>query len=155
MTRDLSPLYRTLVGFDRINALLEHAGRIDQGAGYPPFNVEQVGDDAFRIEVAVAGFSADDLTIESKEQTLTVVGRKAPVEETRHYLHRGIAERGFERRFSLADHVRVHGARLDNGILTIDLVRELPEALKPRTIAIDTGAKAQQKKLDVAPANAA
>lgn len=155
MTRDLSPLYRTLVGFDRINALLEHAGRLDQGAGYPPFNVEQVGEDAFRIEVAVAGFAADDLTIEFKEQSLTVLGRKAPVEEARRYLHRGIAERGFERRFSLADHVRVHGARLDNGILTIELVRELPEALKPRTIAIDTGAKDKTKTIEVEPANAA
>jgi molecular chaperone IbpA len=140
-SRDLSPLYRTLVGFDRINSLIDTAMRLDGAPGYPPFNVEQIGDNDFRIELAVAGFSQDELTIEFKENTLLVTGRKAPVEEARRFLHRGIAERSFERRFGLADHVIVQGARLADGVLTIDLVRELPEALKPRTIAIDTGAK--------------
>jgi molecular chaperone IbpA len=136
--RDLSPLYRTLVGFDRINTLIDSAMRLDAAPGYPPFNVEQTGDDGFRIELAVAGFAQDELTIEFKENTLLISGKKAPVEEARRFLHRGIAERSFERRFGLADHVRVHGARLENGVLTVELVRELPEALKPRTIAIDT-----------------
>lgn len=143
--RDLTPLYRSLVGFDRINNLIENAMRLDTAPGYPPFNVEQVGDNDFRIELAVAGFGSDELTIEFKENTLLVSGKKAPVEEARRFLHRGIAERSFERRFSLADHVRVQGARLENGVLTVDLVRELPEALKPRTIAIDTGAKTSAK----------
>jgi molecular chaperone IbpA len=155
MTRDLSPLYRTLVGFDRINTLLEQASRLDQGQGYPPFNIEQIGENDFRIELAVAGFTSEDLSIEFKDQTLTVIGRKAPVEEARRYLHRGIAERRFERRFGLADHVRVQSARLDAGILTVDLVRELPEALKPRTIKIDTGVKTAAKTIDAEAANAA
>jgi molecular chaperone IbpA len=133
---DLSPLYRTLVGFDRINTLLDQAMRQDAAPGYPPFNIEQVSDDAFRIELAVAGFREEDLDIEFRQNTLTVAGRRGPTEEARKYLHRGIAERNFERRFSLADHVRVDGARLENGLLTIELVRELPEAMKPRRISI-------------------
>lgn len=143
MTQDLSPLYRTLVGFDRIANLMEQAGRLDQAPGYPPFNIEQVGEDTFRIELAVAGFSEDELHIEYKQNALIVSGRRAPVEEARRFLHRGIAERNFERRFGLADHVRVAGANLEHGLLTIELVRELPEALKPRKIQI--GAQAGQK----------
>jgi molecular chaperone IbpA len=144
--RDLSPLYRTLVGFDRISTLIDNAMRIDASAGYPPFNVEQTAEDAFRIELAVAGFGPDDLSIEFRDNTLLVTGRKGPVEEARRFLHRGIAERGFERRFGLADYVRVQGASLENGVLTIDLVRELPEALKPRTIHIDTSKNAPAKR---------
>lgn len=135
-TNDLSPLYRTLVGFDRINTLLDQAMRQDATPGYPPFNIEQVSEDSFRIELAVAGFRDEDIEIEFRQNTLTVSGRKAPSEEARKYLHRGIAERNFERRFSLADHVRVEGARLENGLLTIELQRELPEAMKPRKITI-------------------
>jgi molecular chaperone IbpA len=135
-TTDLSPLYRTLVGFDRISSLIDQAMRIDAAPGYPPFNIEQTDENAFRIELAVAGFSEADLSIEYKQNTLVVAGRKAQPEEGRRYLHRGIAERSFERRFGLADHVRVEGAKLENGLLTVDLVRELPEALKPRKIAI-------------------
>ncbi len=138
-TKDLSPLYRTLVGFDRINSLIDNAMRLDAAPGYPPFNVEQTGEDGFRIELAVAGFAPEELNIEFKDGTLTVTGRKAPVEEARRFLHRGIAERSFERRFGLADYVRVDTARLENGVLIVDLVRELPEALKPRTIAINSG----------------
>jgi molecular chaperone IbpA len=140
-TTDLSPLYRTLVGFDRISSLIDQAMRIDAAPGYPPFNIEQTDENAFRIELAVAGFSEDDLSIEYKQNTLVVAGRKAQPEEGRRYLHRGIAERSFERRFGLADHVRVEGAKLENGLLTVDLVRELPEALKPRKIAISKASK--------------
>lgn len=148
-TMDLSPLYRTLVGFDRISSLMEQAMRNESPSGYPPFNIEQTGDDTFRIELAVAGFSEDELVIDYKENALIVSGRKAPVEEARRFLHRGIAERSFERRFGLADHVRVHGARLTNGILTVDLVRELPEALKPRRIQIgETPPRAAPKPVD-------
>lgn len=133
---DLSPLYRTLIGFDRISNLLDNAARLDAAPGYPPFNIERTGDDSFRIELAVAGFSQDDLSVDFKENTLTVTGQKAPVADKREFLHRGIAERNFERRFSLADYVRVSEARLENGLLQIELVRELPEALKPRKIEI-------------------
>jgi molecular chaperone IbpA len=144
MTNELNPLYRTLVGFDRIASLMDQAARLDAAPGYPPFNVEQTGEDAFRIELAVAGFAPDDLTIEFKQNTLTVSGARPQSEGNRTFLHRGIAERGFERRFGLADHVRVDNAKLENGLLTIDLVRELPETLKPRKISISTGqAKAQ------------
>lgn len=133
---DLSPLYRTLIGFDRISSLIDNAARLEGGAGYPPFNIERTGEDNFRIELAVAGFGQEDLSIDFKENTLTVSGSRKPVADQRQYLHRGIAERNFERRFSLADHVRVTEARLENGLLTVDLVRELPEALKPRKIEI-------------------
>lgn len=151
--KDLSPLYRTLVGFDRISSLMDQALRNDAATGYPPFNIEQTGDDDYRIELAVAGFSEDELSIDFKENTLLVSGRKAPVEEARRFLHRGIAERSFERRFGLADYVRVDGAELSNGILTVHLKRELPEALKPRKIAIGAGAakvsKPSAKAIDV------
>lgn len=150
-SNELNPLYRTLVGFDRIASLMDQAARLDAAPGYPPFNVEQIGEDNFRIELAVAGFSEDDLNIEFKQNSLLVTGqRKAP--EQRNFLHRGIAERSFERRFGLADHVRVAGAKLENGLLTIDLVRELPELLKPRKIAIGsaTAAKSQPKVVDAA-----
>src|SRR5262249_18517448 len=116
------------------------------------FNVEQTDEDAFRIELAVAGFSQDELNIEFKQNTLTVSGARRPTDDSRHFLHRGIAERNFERRFGLADHVRVSGAKLENGLLTIDLVRELPETLKPRKIDINVGA-APAKKAKVAVAN--
>ncbi|MFZ4121915.1 MAG: Hsp20 family protein [Caulobacterales bacterium] len=148
-TNDLSPLYRTLVGFDRISTLMDQAKRLDGAPGYPPFNIEHVSDDAFRIEIAVAGFGEADLDIEFKLNVLTVSGRKAPSEEGRKYLHRGIAERDFERRFGLADHVRVESARLENGLLTIELLRELPEAMKPRKIEIaKTSARPKPKVVD-------
>ena len=152
---DLNPLYRTLVGFDRIASLMDQASRLDGAPGYPPFNIEQTSDDAFRIELAVAGFSQDDLSIEFKQNTLTVSGAKAPGDEAKRYLHRGIAERNFERRFGLADHVRVSGAKLENGLLSIDLVRELPETLKPRKISINATASAPKAKAKVVDAEAA
>ncbi len=133
---DTSPLYRTLVGFDRIASLMDQAVRND-GIGYPPFNIEQTGELAYKVEIAVAGFSEADLVIETRDNTLLVSGKRQPQDEGRKFLHRGIAERSFERRFQLADHVVVSGARLENGLLTIDLVREVPEALKPRRIAIN------------------
>jgi molecular chaperone IbpA len=124
--------------------------RLDAAPGYPPFNIERTGEDAFRIELAVAGFTSDDLAIDFKENTLTVVGRKQPADDQRQFLHRGIAERNFERRFSLADYVRVTGANLEHGMLTIELVRELPETLKPRKIEI-SGAKPKAQVVDAAP----
>ncbi len=136
--RDLSPLYRTMVGFDRLANMIDTATRLDGTQGYPPYNIERLDEDAFAIELAVAGFSEDDLEIETKDGLLTVSGKhtKAADADTREFLHRGIAERGFIRRFQLADHVIVTGAELKNGLLRIDLLRELPEAKKPRKIAI-------------------
>jgi len=140
-TIDLTPLYRTVVGFDRMANLIETASRLDAAPGWPPYNIEQVHDDAYRIEIAVAGFTPDDIAIELKEGVLHVAARKPSVEEARRFLHRGIAERSFERRFQLADHVQVTGASLEHGLLTIELVREVPEALKPRKIEIGSGRK--------------
>jgi molecular chaperone IbpA len=138
-TIDLTPLYRTIVGFDRMASLIETGTRLDTAPGWPPYNIEQTGEDAYQIELAVAGFGPDDLSIELKEGLLTVTGKKLPTDEARNFIHRGIAERGFERRYQLADHVRVTGANLEHGMLTLSLVREVPEALKPRKIAISVG----------------
>lgn len=138
-TIDLSPLYRSVVGIDRMIDMIDAAARADSAAnGYPPFNIEETGEDAYRIELAVAGFTDDDLTVEVRDGTLTVAGKRENAEQERKFLHRGIAERAFERRFKLADHVVVTGAGLRDGLLVVDLVRELPEAQKPRTIAIKT-----------------
>ncbi len=150
---ELNPLYRTLVGFDRIASLMDQAARLDAAPGYPPFNIEQIGDDEFRIELAVAGFAQDDLTIEFKQNSLVVSGQRKTPETQRNFLHRGIAERSFERRFGLADHVRVAGAKLEHGLLTIDLVRELPEILKPRKIEIGSATAPKAKPKAVEPAN--
>jgi len=149
-TIDLTPLYRTVVGFDRMASMLDTASRLDGAQGYPPYNIERVADDEFAIEIAVAGFGEDDLEIETKDGLLTVAGRKTPpTEDTpeREFLHRGIAERGFLRRFQLADHVIVTGAELKNGLLRVDLVRELPEAKKPRKIEIGAPSKGRKPKL--------
>jgi molecular chaperone IbpA len=135
---DFSPLFRSTVGFDRVMSLLDQAMAAGEG-GYPPYNIEKTGEDQYRIVVAVAGFAEEDLTVEQKATTLLVAGRKTPREEGVTFLHRGLAGRPFERRFELADHVRVVGARLANGLLEIELVREVPEALKPRRIAITGG----------------
>ncbi len=136
-TIDLSPLYRSVVGFDRLAALMEAASKADTASGYPPYNIESTGDDAYRVEVAVAGFRPDELSVDVKENVLTVAGRKAAnSDDQRRYLHRGLAERNFERRFQLADHVVVTGADLADGLLAISLKRELPESMKPRRIEI-------------------
>ncbi|MFT6944303.1 MAG: molecular chaperone IbpA [Yoonia sp.] len=139
---DLTPLYRATVGFDQIADLMDRAIANDVGQNtYPPYNIERTSGDAWRISIAVAGFSEDDLSIEVKDRGLHVTGRKAANEEERTYLHRGIATRAFERRFHLADHVRVTGASHENGMLHIDLTREVPEALKPRRITISSDKK--------------
>lgn len=136
-TYDFSPLYRSVVGFDRLASLLEAAAKTESATNWPPYNIERVGEDAYRIEVAVAGFKPDELTVEVKENLLTVQGRKtANDDEAKRYLHRGLAERSFERRFQLADYVIVTDARLEDGLLSLSLKRELPEALKPRRIQI-------------------
>ena len=132
---DFTPLFRSTVGFDRMMRLLDEATHHDQDDGYPPYNIERTGEDAYRITVAVAGFRRDELSIVDHQGTLTVAGKKSG-EDGAQYLHRGIAGRSFQRRFSLAEHVKVTGASLENGLLQIDLVREVPEAAKPRTIEI-------------------
>lgn len=137
-TIDFSPLYRSVVGFDRLAQLLETAS-VDAASGYPPYNIERTDENAYRIEIAVAGFRSEELNIEVKENLLTVQGRKAANDEPqRRFLHRGLAERDFERRFQLADYVIVTEAKLADGLLSISLKRELPEALKPRRIEIAT-----------------
>ena len=136
-TFDFSPLYRTSVGFDRLASLMSSATRQDQGNSYPPYNIRITSEDHYRITMAVAGFSEDEISITSEQNRLLVTGNSADeTEEQGEYLHRGIATRSFERRFNLADHVRVMGASLENGLLHIDLEREIPEAMKPRTIEI-------------------
>ena len=150
-TFDLAPLYRNTVGFDRMAALLDRAMSAESGTQtYPPYNIEKTGDDSYRITVAAAGFSDADLNVESREGQLVITGKKAPRsdEDAARILHRGIAERGFERRFHLADHVTISGAHLENGLLHVDLVREVPEALKPRTIRIATGDAAKTIEAD-------
>jgi len=139
---DLTPLYRSTVGFDRLASMLDQVMSHDVSAPtYPPYNIEKLGEDKYRITLAVAGFGEEDLTIEVENGQLTVTAAKREVseEEKPVYLHRGIAERGFERRFQLADHVQVTGARLENGLLHVELVREVPEQLKPRRISIGNG----------------
>ncbi|MEL6681541.1 MAG: Hsp20 family protein [Pseudomonadota bacterium] len=139
---DLTPLYRATVGFDQIADLMDRALASDVGQNsYPPYNIEKTNDDAWRISIAVAGFSEDDLAIELKDRALHVTARKAEDDAERTYLHRGIATRAFERRFHLADHVKVVGASHENGMLNIDLIREVPEALKPRRIEIASSGK--------------
>ncbi len=134
---DFSPLYRSTVGFDRLANILDQVMSADPAQNtYPPYNIEKTGENAYRITIAVAGFSDDELAIESREGQLVVTGRKAEVEEKAAYLHRGIATRAFERRFQLADHVKPVEARTENGLLHVELVREVPEALKPRRIEI-------------------
>ncbi|MFM5267094.1 Hsp20 family protein [Aeromonas caviae] len=132
---DFSPLYRSAIGFDRLATLIESAAS-NGNAGYPPYNIEQLGDSDYRISMAVAGFTQEELELSFQENLLTVKGSKQ-AETERNYLYQGIAERGFERRFQLADYVRVKGADLKNGLLHIDLVREVPEAMKPRKIEIN------------------
>jgi molecular chaperone IbpA len=134
---DFAPLYRATVGFDRIADLMDRVLSADVAQpAYPPYNIEKTGENAYRISVAVAGFSGEDLTVEVREGALHIAARKAGEEGEKSYLHRGIATRAFDRRFALADHVRVTGAAHADGMLHIDLVREVPEALKPRRIEI-------------------
>ncbi|WP_172328536.1 Hsp20 family protein [Mangrovicoccus sp. HB161399] len=137
---DLAPLYRATVGFDQIADLMDRVLATDVSReSYPPYNIEKTADDTYRISIAVAGFTEADLTVELKDHALVISGRKAEEAAPRTYLHRGIATRAFERRFTLADHVRVTGAATENGMLHVDLKREVPEALKPRQIEIARG----------------
>ena len=144
---DFSPLYRSAVGFDHLGSLLDSVSRADSASSsYPPYNIELIDKDQYRISMAVAGFVEGELDIQSDKQTLTVKGKKLDEDVERNYLHQGIAARNFERRFQLADHVEVTAARLANGLLHIDLVREVPEAMKPKSIPIKNG---DNKLIDV------
>jgi molecular chaperone IbpA len=146
-TYDLTPFYRSTVGFDRLFSLLDQATS-ETSPGYPPYNIERTGENTYRITVAVSGFGKDDLSLVAKENTLTIKGEKAANENGKakaELLYRGIAARAFERSFQLADHVVVKNASLENGLLHVDLVREVPEAKKPRSIPISTGAQAAEQ----------
>lgn len=145
-TFDLTPLYRSTVGFDRVFDLLDAAGKAESG-GYPPYNIERLDENDYRITLAVAGFGEDDLDIEVRENTLTIKGVRGDADEGRSFLYRGIAGRSFERQYQLAEHVKIAGASLVNGLLNIDLQREIPEAKKPRKIAINGGEASNVKIL--------
>jgi len=151
---DLSPLFRSTVGFDRLSRLLETATTGDEAtAAYPPYNIEKMSEDSYRITMAVAGFGLEDLTITAHQNSLTVTGKAKKEEAAGQFLYRGIAGRAFERRFQLADFIKVSNASLLNGLLHIELAREVPETMKPRTIRIDA-AKAAPARIDAEPAPA-
>ena len=134
---DFSPLFRSTVGFDRLTRLLDATTRLDEGAtGYPPYNIEQTGEDAYRIVMAVAGFREGDISVVQQANSLVISGKQEKTAEEKKFLYRGIAARAFERRFALADHIKVAGASLSDGVLSVDLTREVPEAMKPRQIKI-------------------
>lgn len=136
---DLTPLYRSAIGFDRMANLIDNISRAEQGQStYPPYNIELTGEDTYRITMAVAGFTDAELNIEVKQNNLTVTGKKTTEKDSRQFLHQGIAARNFERRFQLADYVRVDNASMENGLLHVELVREVPDAMKPRKISINT-----------------
>jgi len=143
---DFSPLYRSTVGFDRLFNLLDASSRVEQLNNWPPYNIEKMGEDQYRITMAVAGFSPEELTITAQANALVVTGQKKGSEDGAQYLHRGIATRAFKQSFDLADHVRVTGANLQDGLLTIELRREVPEALKPRRIEISAALQGDQPK---------
>jgi len=148
-TYDFAPLYRSTVGFDRMFSMLDQLDGVDGSvSGYPPYNIERTAENAYRISLAVAGFTDADLSIEAKENRLTIRGEKQTndEEETGEVLYRGIAARTFERNYQLADHVEVKGASLENGLLHVDLVREIPEAKKPRSIPISANGKTIEGK---------
>ncbi|HEX4113760.1 MAG TPA: Hsp20 family protein [Stellaceae bacterium] len=140
---DFSPLFRSTIGFDRLTRLADAATRVDTSSSYPPYNIEATGDNAYRLTMAVAGFAADELDVVVKENDLTVTGKSKQDEDQAKYLHRGIARRAFERHFQLADHIKVVGASLTDGMLHVELVRDVPEAAKPRKVTIGAGAAPQ------------
>jgi molecular chaperone IbpA len=143
-TFDFSPLFRSTIGFDRLMRLADAATQVDNGAAsYPPYNIEATGDNAYRLTMAVAGFAPEDLELTVKENALIVTAKSKKDEQATTYLYRGIARRAFERRFQLADFIKVAGASLDNGLLHVDLVREIPEAMKPRKIEISAGSSSE------------
>lgn len=135
-TVDFSPLYRSFIGFDHLASLMDAASRNEKQSSFPPYNIELISDDKYRITMAIAGFAQEELEIETEKNTLTITGKKAEKAAERKFLHQGIAERNFERKFQLGDHVKVIAADMENGLLHIDLEREIPEALKPKKIAI-------------------
>ncbi|WP_046864847.1 Hsp20 family protein [Microvirga massiliensis] len=139
---DFSPLYRSTVGFDRLFDMLDAAARVEPMTNWPPYNIEKLGDDQYRITMAVAGFGSDEIELTQHESALVVTGQKHPEPEGTQILHRGIATRAFKQTFSLADYVKVTGAKLENGLLTVDLKREIPEELRPRRIEIRSGSAA-------------
>jgi molecular chaperone IbpA len=141
---EFAPFYRSAIGFDRLFNMLDQATGFDNESSYPPYNIERTGENAYRITLAVAGFTPEELKLEVKEQTLTVSGEKVAETGEKTYLHRGIAARAFERRYQLADHVDVTGANFENGLLHVDLVRNVPESKKPRAIVISTGDSAKR-----------
>ena len=143
---DFSPLFRSTIGFDRLARLVDGASRVDTASpAYPPYNIEATGEDSYRLTMAVAGFSRDEIDITVHENSLVISGKAQKDEPAQsRYLHRGIARRAFERRFSLADHIKVSGASMDNGLLHVDLVRDVPEAAKPRQIKIGEGVSQSQ-----------
>jgi molecular chaperone IbpA len=146
---DFSPLFRSTIGFDRLMRLADAATRVDATSlSYPPYNIESTGENSYRLTMAVAGFSPDEIDVVVKESELTVTGKAKKEDDKAHYLHRGIARRAFERRFNLADHMKIVGASLDNGLLHIDLERDVPEAAKPRKIAINAGPAPQPQTLE-------
>lgn len=147
---DFSPLYRSTVGFDQLASLLDSVLSDSNQQSFPPYNIERTGENVYRITMAVAGFAEDELSIEARQNLLTITGQKAEKtgEDSARVLHRGIATRNFERRFQLADHVDVQGATLENGLLHVDLVREIPEAMKPRQIAIEGAPGKGQPRLE-------
>lgn len=144
-TFDLTPLYRSTIGFDRVFDLLDNVGKAET-TGYPPYNIERLAENEYRITLAVAGFAENEIDVELRENTLTVSGSRSDAEEGREFLYQGIAGRSFERRFQLAEHVQVTGASLVNGLLNIELRREIPETMKPRKIAINGGARVKVLK---------
>ncbi|WOH37733.1 Hsp20 family protein [Thalassotalea fonticola] len=139
ITKDFSPLYRSLIGAEHLASMMDKATKAEKQPAYPPYNIESIAEDKYRITMAVAGFVESELDIESKANALIVTGTKVPKEEdaSKKFLYQGIAERNFERKFQIADHVKVVSAHMENGLLHIDLLREIPEALKPRKIAIN------------------
>ncbi len=146
---DFSPLFRSSIGFDRLARLMDSTTRVDNAAAsYPPYNIEKTGEDAYRLTMAVAGFAQNEIDITVHEGTLSVTGKAQEKDADGRYLHRGIARRAFERRFSLADHLKVTGASLDNGLLHVDLVRDVPEAAKPRQIKIGSAEQARPQVVD-------
>ena len=141
---DFSPLYRSTVGFERLAEILDQAARVEPMTNWPPYNIDKIGEDQYRITMAVAGFSPDEIELVQQESTLLVNGDKHPEPQDTQVLHRGIASRAFKQSFNLADHVKVTGANLVNGMLTIELTREVPEELKPRRIEIGRGGRSPE-----------